>query len=243
MIKRIISVVCVALAAVTGASAQTYLGTSGLLYTPTAFTAEAGHFSVGANYHDSHAVWNDYNTPENIYNSGQFHLGVSVFSWMEMAYSFHLKNYKGLVGPQVAQYDKDQMFNVKFRLLNEGKWHPCVAIGANDVFTSVNPEGNQYQGCLYGALSKTLMLRREKLQISVAYRRYLHADNARWQGVVGGVAYIPSFAPWARAMAEWTGNEINLGLHALVWNHFLLQASLLNGRWPSAGIAFTGSLL
>lgn len=243
MMKRTVIALFAALAAAIGASAQAYLGISGMMYTPDGYTAEAGSFSVGGNYHNAHAVWNDYNTPTELYNSAQFHLGVAAFNWMEISYSFHLKNYIGFVGPQVAQYDKDQMFNVKFRLLKESRWLPTIAVGANDVFTSVNVDGNQYQGCVYGAASKTVMLSRQQLRFTLGYRRYLHDENSHRQGLVGGVAYTPSFAPWARAMVEWTGSEINCGIHALVWRHFLLQGSLLNGRWPSAGIAFTGSLL
>lgn len=246
MIKqRILSMLVVMVMAVGTVLAQNYTGITGLVHVPTAETAKAGTFSVGGH-------WRNRNTlPENffvdsecgVYDSWQAHLGAAVFDCFELSYSillFKIPRYNTDYN-DIGYYAKDQQFCAKLRLLPEGKWWPAVAIGGTDLFTSAGPS-NQYQASYYGAATKTFDFCNQQLKATLAYRHWRDPKNSRWEGLVGGVEYRPSFVPQMTAMAEWTGAHVNLGLNATLFRHVFLQASLLNWRWPSAGIAFTGNL-
>lgn len=63
-----------------------------------------------------------------------------------------------------------------------------------------------------------------------------------WNGVVGGITYRPSFARNLRAIAEYTGNEINVGADYLLWKHLFLQATLQDGKYFSGGVCFCVNL-
>ena len=67
--------------------------------------------------------------------------------------------------------------------------------------------------------------------------------NAKWNGVVGGVAFRPSFFPQARAIVEYTGNEVLVGLDALLWRHLRVQASVKDFKYVNVGLCFQVNLL
>ena len=66
--------------------------------------------------------------------------------------------------------------------------------------------------------------------------------NSKWNGVVGGITYNPSLARSLRVIAEYTGNEVNIGADCLLWKHLLLQATLQNGKYFSGGVCFQTNL-
>lgn len=79
--------------------------------------------------------------------------------------------------------------------------------------------------------------------MTLAYRYYTRDYNAKWNGIVGGVTFRPSFFPQARAIAEWTGNEFQVGVDALLFRHLFIQASLKDFKYPNVGLCFQMNLL
>lgn len=244
MIKKVFTALLVALAAAVPALAQQATGITGLIHTPTAFTGREGDYRIGAHWLNSHTLPSNFVYDGKPYDSAQFYAGISMFRWLEFSYSFILmRGWKGAYDPNASGYNhKDQMFSAKIRILPEGRYYPAIAVGGNDIFTSDVAGSNQYHANLYAALSKTLLLGHQRFGISMAYRYWKSPANSRWQGLTGGIEYTPSLLPQTSLMAEWTGCDINLALNATLLRHLTLQASLLAGRWPSAGIAWTGNL-
>ncbi|MBD9094588.1 MAG: hypothetical protein EGQ20_18980, partial [Bacteroides oleiciplenus] len=78
--------------------------------------------------------------------------------------------------------------------------------------------------------------------IHAAYRKWKRDYNRKWNGLVGGITYQPSFARNFRVIAEYTGDDINVGADCLLWKHLLLQASLQDGKYFSGGICFQMNL-
>lgn len=241
MIKRIFILVAIAVMAVGSLRAQQYTGLTGLIHTPSAFTGAEGDYRISGHWLDSHTLPAFFRWDGEPYSSVQFAAGITPFEWVEIAYSFILlKNHR--TDGRLGYYHKDQLFSVKLRPIPEGPWWPAVAVGGYDVFTSFS-SGNRYHSNLFAAASKTVKLGGERLGITVAYRRWMDEGNSRWNGFTGGVEYTPSLLPALTAAAEWTGCDVNVGVSALLFGHIRLQASLLDWRWPSAGIAVTGNLL
>ena len=79
--------------------------------------------------------------------------------------------------------------------------------------------------------------------MTLAYRHYLRGYNAKWNGVVGGITFRPSFFPQGRAIVEYTGNEFLIGMDALLWRHLRLQVSVKDFKYVNAGLAFQVNLL
>ena len=236
-------------------SAQQYTSMSGLIHVPSADMDEAGEARIGVHF------LNKEFTPDEAFNclgKGKYHttdhyLSITPFSWIELGYTCTLmKGLKNSNKDDIGFYHKDRYFSVKVRPLKEGKWWPSIAIGSNDPWTTFDKkdeEGrtekyrNQIFCNYYIAATKHLALRNHVIGVHVAYRKWKRDYNNKWNGIVGGITYNPSFARNLRAIAEYTGNEINIGADYLLWKHFLLQASLQDGKYFSGGVCFQINLL
>lgn len=232
-------------------SAQQYTSVSGLIHVPSAEMHTAGDARIGIHFLNKQFV------PDEAFNclgKGKYHttnhyLSITPFSWIELGYTCTLmKGLKNRENPDdIGYYHKDRYFSVKIRPINEGKWWPSVAIGSNDpVTTSKNaqredlPERvrNQIFGNYYIAATKHLDWKGQAFGFHAAYRKWKRGYNAKWNGFVGGVTYRPSFAKELRVIAEYTGDEVNVGMDCLLWRHWLLQASLQRGKYFSGGICY-----
>ena len=239
------------LAALPG-KAQMYTGLSGLLHTPSADMLPEGTARIGGYYMNSHLTpdaRNRFAYNKEKYNTADFYLSIAPFRWVEIGYTFTLL--KTLApGHDRAQYNnKDRYFSLKLQPLREGKYWPAVVIGSNDFVGSpakgkmVNNKSNHFMN-YYVAATKHFDMHGHDLSLNVAYRYWPDSANSRkWQGVVGGVTWRPSFAPDLRVIAEYTGHELNFGADYLLLRHLLLQAQLQSGRYPSAGLCFQTNLL
>ena len=78
----------------------------------------------------------------------------------------------------------------------------------------------------YLAATKHIDLKGHELGVHLAYRYYPSEYNKKWQGVVGGITYRPSFAKNLRGIVEYTGNDVNIGVDYYLWKLLFLQASL-----------------
>ena len=232
-------------------SAQLYTGLSGLIHTPSAEMNEEGTARIGGYFLNSHF------TPDKgfaykgeKYNTADFYLSIVPFSWVEVAYTFTLM--KSLTaGYDHPKYnEKDRNFSVKLRPLKEGKYWPAVVIGGHDVIGSpARWENEKYAGtgsaffCNYYAVAtKHFMLGGQRIGANMAYRYYRNAWSRKWTGLVGGVTWQPSFIPSLRAIAEYTGDGINVGADCLLWKHLFVQVTLQDGRYFSGGACYQVNL-
>lgn len=226
--------------------AQEYTGITGMIHVPTAEMAPEGDARIGVSFLNREFLPDMINFEGEKYDSFNHYLAITPFPWIELAYVCTLvKDYKNLDKTQkVGYYQKDRFFAVKLRLLKEGRYLPAMAIGVQDLGNMffVEDKGNVFFQNYYIAATKYWRPRGHELGFHLTYRHYSSEDNRKWNGVVGGVTYRPAFASNCRAMVEYTGNDLNVGVDCLLWKHLFIQAALQNGRYFSGGLRFQMNL-
>lgn len=228
--------------------AQQYTGISGLIHVPSGEMNHEGDAFIGVHF------LNKAMTPDTgfLYQGEKYHtfdyyVSLTPFSWIEMSYvcteRIRSKDAQG----HVAQWSKDRYASVKIRPLKEGKYYPAVAIGCNDVWTSIleadRPDSQLYFTNWYIAASKHFEFSGNELGLTLSYRHFFRGYNSKWNGVVGGVTFRPAFFPQWRLMAEYTGNEFILGTDMLLWQHLRLQASVKDFKYFYGGLCLQFNLL
>ena len=233
--------------------AQQYTSLSGLIQTPSADMCPEGEARIGVHYLNKHMMPDGFQVEGSKYNSGCAYLSVTPFSWIEIGYVFTLM--KGakvdLEHPEengkIGYYHKDRHLSIKVRPIKEkeGKWWPSIAIGSDDPVNSKGTEatGSQYFRNYYVAASKHLSFKGHRFGAHLAYRKWKRDVNQKWDGVVGGITYQPSFQQNLRFIVEYTGDDVNIGFDWKLWKHLLIQSSLQNGKYFSGGLCFCLNLL
>ena len=247
--------------------AQQYTGMSGLIHVPSADMDKEGDVRLGVHFLNREFTPDVMTYDGKKYHTMTHYLSITPFKWLEIGYTCTLlrdaktrdwvEDYNS-----VGLYRKDRYFSAKIQFLaeKEGKWWPSLAIGTNDTYEIWNRKepqllteeetvagkkqaiGNNFFSNYYFAISKHFIVKGHSLGIHAAYRDWQRSKNSKWNGVVGGVTYTPPFAPNLRAIAEYTGNEINVGADCLLWRHLLLQAVMQDGRYFSGGICYQTNL-
>ena len=245
--RRLVVSLLVGLLLVGTIQAQEYTGITGMVHVPTAEMAPEGDARIGVSFLNREFLPEKLNNFRGTrYHSYNHYLAITPFSWIELAYVCTLqKGYKGGDPTQrVGFYHKDRHFAVKVRPLKEGKYWPAMAIGIQDPGrsdSSLDKEGALFKN-YYIAATKHWRPGGHELGFHLTYRRYGSDYNRKWNGVVGGVTYRPAFASNCRAMVEYTGNDVNVGVDCLLWKHLFIQAALQNGRYFSGGLRFQMNL-
>ena len=229
--------------------AQQYTGISGLLHVPSADMHHEGDACIGIHYLDKNMLPDVgflYNNEK--YNTYDYYLSITPYSWIELSYVCTKR--MDIIDGEPVYKRKDRNFSMKIRPLQEGKYWPAIAIGCNDVASSVasiitsnNDNVQLYFQNYYLATTKHFDLGGNELGVTLAYRYYTRDYNAKWNGIVGGVTFRPSFFPQAKVIAEWTGNEFQIGIDALLFRHIFIQASLKDFKYPCVGLCFQTNLL
>lgn len=232
------------------ALAQQYTGMSGLIHVPHADMNDEGEACIGAHFLNAEF------TPTNFpYHTMSHYLSITPFSWIEIGYTCTLMKGNKVVENKpvkVGFYHKDRYFSVKLQPLKEGKWYPSIAIGANDPYGTDSKAGTSKEGenskigdgksqyfCnYYIAATKHLDLKGNRIGFHIAYRKWKRSYNSKWNGLVGGITFQPSFQKNLRLIAEYTGNDINIGFDWKLWKHLLIQSSLQNGKYFSGGMCY-----
>lgn len=225
--------------------AQQYTGMSGLIHVPSAEMNHEGDARIGAHFLNKNMVpdtgFIDIHGVK--YNTYDYYLSLTPFNWLEISYTCTERKNEA-EGPFVR---KDRYASIKIRPMQEGKYHPAVALGFNDVgttaFKASRPDVQLYFTNIYLAATKHLTFGGNELGMTLAYRKYFRGYNDKWSGLVGGLTFRPAFFPQARAIAEYTGNEFLLGVDALLWRHLLVQASVKDFKYINFGICFQMNLL
>lgn len=240
MIRRL-CFLTVAMLLTFAAAAQQWTGTSGLLHVPSADMSAVGELRVGGHF------LNKAMTPDTgfIYLGSKYHaynyyLSVTPYRWIELSIvSTARKNHPG---DQLFEGygGKDRHVSIKIRPFKEGKVLPAFAFGFDDagttIFNSKRSDVQLYFSNWYVAATKHFDLGGNQLGLHLSYRHFYRGYNAKWNGMVGGITFSPSFLPQAHAIVEYTGNEWQVGLDAVVFKHLMLQASLKDFKYLNAGL-------
>ena len=234
------------LALVCRGRAQEYTGITGMIHVPTAEMAPEGDARIGGSFLNREFLPDGLVVDGEKYHTFNYYLAITPFSWIELAYVETLLKSHKYDDPteKVGYYMKDRHFAVKVRPLKEGKYWPAVAIGTQDPGRSVEDKTGDYTyfGNYYIAATKHWRPGGHELGFHLTYRHYRSDHNRKWNGLVGGVTYRPAFATNCRAMVEYTGNDVNVGVDCLLWKHLFIQAVLQNGKYFSGGLRFEMNL-
>jgi len=245
--KRLIILTCLLLVLLVAGQAQQYIGTPGLIHVPSAEMDSAGVARIGAHYVDKHMVPDGMKCDGEKFNTLTNYLSITPFSWVELGYGYTLWKMHRNRDPKqkTGFYSKDRYFSVRLRPLEEGKYWPAIVVGGNDVW-GTNDEGfskSNYYRNFYVAATKHLDYKHNVLGVHVAYRKWKRDYNEKWNGVVGGITFQPAFYQKLRVIGEYDGDGVNAGVDCEVLRYFLLQASLMQGKYLSAGLCFRIGLL
>ena len=249
MKKSILSLV-LALAAVS-AHAQFTHGTTGLLEMPTADMQKDKTVMIGGGYLD------DTTTPPRWdYNTWNYYLNVTIFPWLEVAYTCTIFSEWANKSIGVYMKNQDRNYSVRLRLWKEGwwkKWTPQIVIGSNDIGTSAGDDGlsqtkngNGYWNRYFLAVTKHFEFAKVgNLGVHATYIYNERIDNPM-NGPAFGVNFrfgLPGDSFWRKAMngvnlmAEYDAKDVNIGLQYAVWkdriNGFF---ELSRCKYPSAGL-------
>ncbi len=220
--------------------AQQQVGMAGMIHVPTAEFDSAGVARVGAQYVPKAMIPDRMTCDGEKFNSLTNYLSITPFSWIEIGYGYTLWKLHKNQDPELPTgfYAKDRYFSVAIRPLKEGRYWPAVAIGSNDIIgSSDNGEsGSKYYQNFYLALTKHFEMKRNRLGVHVAYRKWTREYNHKWEGVVGGVTFNPAFYRPLRVMAEWDGTEVNIGADCRLFKYFLVQTALVNFKYFTGGL-------
>lgn len=242
--KRLLWSLLLALGFLSLVRAQEYTGITGMIHVPTAEMATEGEARVGVFFLNREFLPDKMNYQGEKYHTTDHFLAITPFPWIELAYVCTIEKGKDNDG-HVGHNMKDRYFAVKVRPLKEGKYWPAVAVGMQDPGRTVEDEHGDYAYFqnFYAVATKHFDFGRHELGVHLAYRYFRSDFNAKWRGVAGGVTYRPAFFRKLRLMAEYTGDDVNVGADCRLWRYLFLQASLQNGKYFTGGVCFKINLL
>lgn len=224
-------------------SAQLTYGGTGLLHTPSAEMQRDKTLMIGGNFLNKELT-----PPTWYYHTYNYFLNVTIFPWMEVAYTCTLFQAEALgLGPYgyTGFTNQDRYFSLRLRALKEGqfwKYMPAVVVGTSDPFTSTNDvlaptEGNGYYSRFYVATTKHLPIGSEEIGVHLSYL-YNKRTEYKLNGVAAGITYNPSFHPQLRLIAEYDSKDFAFGATYLLFNHLHFLVEMQKMRYFSGGLTF-----
>lgn len=239
--NRIVSIV-VSVFMTLSVSAQQYYGMNGLINVPSADMDTVPVAHIGAHYLNKHMVPDMMKLkPEGRkFNSWSNYLSIQPFKWLEVGYGYTLWKFHRNLDPtaKVGFYAKDRYFSGRVQPVREKKWWPSVVLGGQDVWGSRDKgqsSSNYYQN-FYVAATKHVELWKQSFGFHLAYRYWRLEGNKKWNGVVGGITYQPSFYKPLRVIGEYDGQYVNIGADCTLWRYVMLQAMLQKCKYFSGGV-------
>ncbi len=229
------------------AKGQQYLGMEGLIHIPTADMDSACTVRIGAQYMPKEMIPDAMTCDNRKFNSCSNYLSITPFKWVSIGYGYTLwKLHKNLdPANKTGFYSKDRYFSVKLQPISEARWWPSVVVGGNDVWGTYDDgkSSSSYFRNFHVAVSKHVDLKGWTLGGHLAYRYWYRGYNKKWNGVVGGVTVqCPYYKP-LRAMAEWDGHEVNLGLDCRVFKFVMIQCALIDCKHFTGGVGLYINLM
>lgn len=246
MMKRISFFFLLFLMSIT-VKAQQATGLNGLIHVPTADMDTVGLARLGGQFVPKEMVPDAMKCDGEKFNSMTNYLSITPFRWIEIGYGYTLWKLHKNLNPnrETGFYSKDRSFSMKVQLLNEDRWWPSLAVGGNDVWGSRDDgaSGSCFYRNYFAAASKHIDYSGHLFGAHLAYRQWYRDYNRRWNGVVGGITYQPSFYQPLRAIVEWNGNGVNCGVDCRIYRYFLVQCALFEGKAFTGGLCFCINLL
>ena len=226
-------------------SAQLTYGTTGLLNAPSAEMQRDKTVMIGGNFLNKEIT-----PPHWYYHTANYFLNVTIFPWLEVAYTCTLVTAESL-GLGLYGYsgftNQDRYFSVRLRLLKEGqfwKHMPAVVVGTSDPYTesgggeiSSSGAGNGFFCRFYVAATKHISIGKEKIGLHLSWllnHRYDYPLN----GPAGGISWNPSFHPQLRVIAEYDAKDFAFGATYLLFNHLHAQVELQKMKYFTGGLTY-----
>lgn len=252
MKSRIFFILGLLFAVAFNSNAQLYTGMSGLIKNPSADMNPQGEAVIAAYYMNRHFTPGSVDNKYGFYYDGKkydtmdFSFALTPFKWMEIGYTFTLMKTLAEGRTKPKYNHKDRFLSVKFRPLAEGKYWPAIAIGSNDIISSVYKEKSSDNGGMnagyfcnfYIVATKHFVPKGQDIGVSLGYRYAPGPHSKKWQGVIGSVTWRPKWVPNLRVTGEWTAHEANIGVDCLLWKHLFLQFAMVGCKYPTGGIAY-----
>ena len=227
-----------------GASAQLTYGTTGLLHAPSAEMQRDKTVMIGGNFMNKELT-----PPTWYYHTYNYFLNVTIFPWMEVAYTCTLFKAEALgLGPYgyTGFTNQDRYFSLRLRALKEGqfwKYMPAVVFGTSDPYTesgdgqSSSTDGNGYFCRFYVAATKHIPIGKEEIGVHLSYL-YNKRNEYKLNGFALGVTYNPTFHPQLRVIAEYDSKDFALGATYLLFNHLHIQLEMQKMQYFSGGLTY-----
>ena len=219
--------------------AQQYTGMTGLLHVPSADMDTIENLRLGVHALPLDMMPDAIRFEDEKYASSNWYVSAMPLKWLEAGYSFTLMKFPKNMdrnSKEAGFYSKDRYFSLRLRPLREGRYWPSLVIGGNDVIGQRDGDSNSfYFRNFYVAASKHVEVPFGEVGAHLAYRYWTKSYNNRWNGVVGGITFRPSIYKPLRALAEYDGNGVNIGIDCVLFRYVQLQASLMKCRYPSVG--------
>ena len=227
--------------------AQMHVGMNGLIHVPTADMDTVGLARLGMNYVPKEMVPDGMKCDGEKFNTFTHYMSVTPFRWIELGYGCTLWKFHYNLNPNrgTGFYAKDRYFSVKIQPIAEDRWWPSLVVGGNDVYGSSDggESGSNFYRNYFVAASKHFDVKGHLFGAHLAYRDWYRPYNKRWDGVVGGITYQPAFYQPLRAMVEWDGDAVNIGVDCRVYKYFLIQCGLYDCQHFTAGVSLCVNLL
>ena len=225
-------------------SAQLTYGTTGLLHAPSAEMQRDKTVMIGGNFLNKELT-----PPTWYYHTYNYFLNVTIFPWMEVAYTCTLFKAEALgLGPYgyTGFTNQDRYFSLRLRALKEGhfwKYMPAVVVGTSDPFTSsgdeiASTEGNGYYSRFYIAATKHIAITsKEEIGVHLSYL-YNNRKEYKLNGFAAGITYNPSFHPQLRLIAEYDSKDFALGATYLLFKNLHIQVEMQKMQYFSGGLTY-----
>jgi hypothetical protein len=206
-----------------GAAVPNFLGTTGLLYTPSAYTVGqrgiSGHFHVHPDYRSYGFLFGP---------SDRIEAGLTL-----------LDADSGFMGGSGTQL----LANAKLSLLKESAFIPGIAVGVTDAFDSLD-QGVGWYAVASKDLSRTIPLHLLDLQAHLGYGGGLF-DQEVFAGLELHIGTpldaVPVLHPRFSAMAELRRGEVDLGVRAR-WRGFAATVALFDLKQIGFGFSYNTPL-
>ena len=226
-------------------SAQLTYGTTGLLHAPSAEMQRDKTVMIGGNFLNKEIT-----PPTWYYHTYNYFLNVTIFPWLEVAYTCTLFKAEAL-GLEPYGYsgftNQDRYFSFRLRLLKEGqfwKYMPAVVVGTSDPYTESgdgqisSTEGNGYFCRFYVAATKFIPVgKKEQIGVHLSWL-FNHRKDYPLNGPAVGLTWTPSFHPQLRVIAEYDAKDVAVGATYLLFNHLHAQVELQKMKYFTGGLTY-----
>ena len=207
-------------------SAQLTYGTTGLLHAPSAEMQRDKTVMIGGNFLNKEIT-----PPTWYYHTYNYFLNVTIFPWLEVAYSCTLFKAEALgLGP----YGYTGFTSQASAGCVMGTSDPYTESGDGQISST---EGNGYFCRFYIAATKHIPIGKETIGVHLSYL-YNNRKEYRLNGPAVGITYNPSFHPQLRMIAEYDSKDFALGATYLLFNHLHAQVELQKMKYFTGGLTY-----